>query len=97
MPNNITIYDFNRFVSLMWLFLASFFPELRSKEIILNTGPLDYSPTTGHESSKIHAIVFTNTTLKCLVDSQFELTCSVFKAPRGSYSRVADPQSWIGV
>ena len=41
-------------------------------QIILNAGPRDYSPTTGHKSSKIHATVFTNTTLKCLVDSELD-------------------------
>ena len=41
-------------------------------KLLFNTGPRDYSPTTGHESSKIHATVFTNTTLKCLVDSQLD-------------------------
>ena len=46
--------------------------KCKYNKIVFNTGPRDYSPTTGHESSKIHATVFTNTTLKCLVDSQLD-------------------------
>ena len=38
-------------------------------EIVLNTGLADYSPVI---ESRAHAIVFTNNTLKCLVDSQLD-------------------------
>ena len=40
------------------------------KKIVFNTGPRDDGPVP--EFSKIHATAFTNTTLKCLVDSQLD-------------------------